>query len=140
MRRLLLILLLLTGAPGAVAADPGYVIVVHPDNATTSVDRKFLADAFLKKATRWPNGDTIKPADLGPEAPVRRRFTDDVLRRSIAAVKSYWQQRIFSGRDVPPPELESDAQVVRWVLKYPGAIGYVASGAAVQGAKIVNVK
>jgi hypothetical protein len=98
---------------------PGYVIVVHPSSSETSVDRKFLADAFLKKITRWPNGDTIRPVDLGPDAAARREFSDDVLRRSVAAVKSYWQQRI---------------------LKYPGAIGYVASGTQVLGAKIVNVK
>jgi ABC-type phosphate transport system substrate-binding protein len=120
--------------------DVGYVVVVNASNGVTGVDRKFLADAFLKKTTRWPNGDTIRPVDQTPDAAPRRRFTDDVLRRSVAAVKSYWQQRIFSGRDVPPPELESDAQVVRYVLTYRGAVGYVSPGAAVEGVKTVSVK
>ena len=62
-----------------------------------------------------------------------------VLRRSVAAVRSYWQQRIFSGRGVPPPELDDDAAVVRYVLKYPGAIGYVTEGTPLEGAKVVTI-
>ena len=50
------------------------------------------------------------------------------------------QQQIFAGRDLPPPELDSDDEVVKYVLRYPGAIGYVSAGANVGAAKIVTVK
>ena len=46
----------------------------------------------------------IRPVDLRPNAATRRLFSERMLRRSVAAVRSYWQQRIFSGRGVPPPE------------------------------------
>src|SRR5690349_8299023 len=95
---------------------PPYVVIVHPSNPATSVERKFLEDAFLKKVTRWQNGEVIRPVDLGPDSATRRKFTEDILNRTISAVKGYWQQRIFSGRDVPPPEVDNDDQVVRYVL------------------------
>jgi hypothetical protein len=121
-------------------APPPYLVIVHPSNPTTSVERKFLAEAFLKKTTRWPHGDVIRPVDLGPDSAVRQRFVRDVMDRSVAAVRSYWQQIIFSGRDVPPPELDSDADVVKFVAKYAGAVGYVSGVANVAGTKVVAVR
>jgi len=115
-------------------------IVVNGANPATAVDRRFLADAFLKKVTRWSTGDTIKPVDQRVEAPVRQRFSEDVIGRSVAAVKSYWAQLVFSGRDVPPPELENDDEVVRYVLKNAGAVGYVSQSANVDRVKILSVR
>src|SRR5262245_29898277 len=87
-------------------ADASFRIIVNPGNPATTVDRRFLADTFLKKVTRWPNGDLIRPVDQNADSAVRRRFSDDVIERSVEAVRSYWQQQIFSGREVPPPEVD----------------------------------
>jgi ABC-type phosphate transport system substrate-binding protein len=119
---------------------PAYVIIVDPNNPVTSVERKFLEETFLKKITRWPNDDAMHPADLAPNSPVRRRFTEDVLNRSVEAVKGYWQQRIFSGRDVPPPEFGSDQEVVDYVLKHAGAVGYVSGAAELGPARVLTVR
>jgi ABC-type phosphate transport system substrate-binding protein len=131
--------LLVVHADATASPPPAYVVIVNPSNPTTSVGRKFLTDAFLKKTTRWDFNEVIRPVDQAPDSPVRRKFSEEVLKRSVAAVRSYWQQVIFSGRDVPPPELGSDEDVVKYVLKYPGAIGYVAGGSDTSDAKIVSV-
>jgi ABC-type phosphate transport system substrate-binding protein len=132
----------LTSPKGVVHAEvrSSYVVVVHPGNPVATLDRKFLEEAFLKKTTRWPNDQVIRPVDLVPSSPVRRQFTDDVLKRPVEAVKGYWQQRIFSGRDVPPPELNSDSDVIKYVLQYEGAVGYVSSGTPLGGAKVIVVE
>ncbi len=119
---------------------PVYRVIVHPSNPNSSFDRRLLGEAFLKRVTRWPNDEVIHPVDLDAASPVRRRFSEEVVRRSVTAVKSYWQQQIFSGRDVPPPELDNDEQVVRFVLKDPGAVGYVSVDANLNGAKVLSVK
>ena len=127
------------GTGGARGAE-GFRIIVNPDNPVSSLERRFLTDVYLKKATRWANDEAIRPVDLGPGSPIRRAFSDDVLKRSVSAIKSYWQQMVFSGRGVPPPELDNDGEVVRFVLKNRGAVGYVSSGSDVAGAKIVPVR
>ena len=119
---------------------PIYVVIVNPDNPTTSVDRQFLADAFLKKVSTWGNGDVIRPVDLPPGSPVRQQFTEEVLHRSIPEVKGYWQQRIFSGRDVPPPELDKDEEVVEYVLHHGGAVGYVSRTTPLGGARPLAIQ
>jgi ABC-type phosphate transport system substrate-binding protein len=135
----LVLLAALTALVATVSAEPrpAYVVIVHPKSAVGALERRFVEDAFLKKATRWADGRPIRPVDQGAESPVRRRFSEEVLNRSVAAVKGYWQQKIFSGRDVPPPEVEGDKEAVRYVLKNEGAIGYVSAGTHVGAARIV---
>jgi hypothetical protein len=55
-------------------------------------------------------------------------------------VKAYWQQRIFSGRDVPPPEFATDQEVVAYVLAHEGAVGYVSPGAELRGLQVVAIE
>ena len=63
-----------------------------------------------------------------------------MLSRSLEAVRTYWQQMIFSGRELPPPELRSDEEVVGYVLRRPGAIGDVSAGADLHGAKVLTLR
>jgi ABC-type phosphate transport system substrate-binding protein len=133
--------LAVSAQPPAAPVQP-FRVIVHPKNRVSTVSREFLADVYLKKATRWPGDRVIRPVDLGARSAVRHRFSNDVLKRPVEAVRSYWRQIIFSGRGVPPPEFENDEQVISFVLKHEGAIGYVSSGADLHGVgvKIVTVK
>lgn len=126
----------------ALASDSvsGLQLIVHPANEAASFERQLIADAFLKKAMRWPDGAAIEPVDQRFGMPVRERFSEHVLRRSAAAIRNYWQQRIFTGRGVPPPELESDEAVLRYVQTHRGAVGYVSESAAVTGVKVITVR
>jgi hypothetical protein len=132
--------LLRLGRVEAQPAPPAYRVITHPANPDTSVERKFLAHAFLKKTTTWSDGEIIHPVDLLSTSPVRRRFSEEVLERPVAAVRSYWQQLIFSGRGLPPPEMDGDDAVIRYVSKHPGAVGYVSGTADVRSAKVLNVR
>src|SRR5438552_2231277 len=107
-RRIVAVVLLAVVAAARAEAPAPYRIVVNARNTTASVDREFVENAFLKKTTTWSGGEAVRPVDLAPGSQVRSRFSEEILERSVAAVKSYWQQMIFSGRGVPPPELDSD--------------------------------
>jgi hypothetical protein len=113
-----------------------FVVIVNVRNPARSADRDFVADAFLKKASRWDDGEALRPGDLRTSAAARRAFSTAVLQRSVAAVRSYWQQCIFSGRNVPPPELDSDEAMLRYVAKYRGAVGYVSGATKLDGSNV----
>jgi ABC-type phosphate transport system substrate-binding protein len=134
--------LLVLALPHAVARaqTSEFRIVVNPKNPIASANREFLNDAFLKKTTRWKDGESLRPVDQRADSSARKRFSESVLKRSVAAVRSYWAQRIFSGRGVPPPELDSDEAVVEYVLKHRGAVGYVSGGAKLGPAKVVTIQ
>ena len=90
--------------------------------------------------TTWDHGGDVSPVDLGAESGARRAFSKSVLGKSMSAVRSYWQQQIFSGRGVPPPELGSGREVVSFVRRTPGAIGYVSSSTSVGGVKTIEIR
>ena len=121
-------------------SDSSFHLIVHPENKGSGVTRQFVADAFLKNITEWSDGTTIKPIDQRADSTVRRDFSQNVLHRSVAAVRSYWQQRIFSGRGVPPPELDSDQAVVNYVRANRNAVGYVRSGVDLSKVRVLDVR
>lgn len=123
-----------------VAATDDYKVVVNPGNPIGEVDRAFLREAYLRRATDWTTGDPIRPIDLASRFAARERFAADVLKKTPAQLKRYWSQQIFSGKGVPPPEAESPAAAVAYVLGNPGAIAYVPIDADTGRAKVIGVR
>lgn len=118
---------------------PGFQVIVNARNPVASANTSFVADALLKKVTEWGDGQALLPVDQRANSETRRVFSLVVLGRSVAAVRTYWQQRVFSGRGVPPPELDGDAEVVRYVNAHRGAIGYVSEEAKLDGVKVLAI-
>lgn len=140
--RLILSLLLglaIFGTADALQAQ-GYKVIAHPSVAASDAPAAALSKVFLKQTKKLPDGSSVTPADLGKDSPVREAFTKGVHNRSIAAVETYWQQQIFSGKEAPPSTKGSDADMLAWVKATPGAIGYVSSGASTDGVKVIAVK
>jgi ABC-type phosphate transport system substrate-binding protein len=124
---------------GTALAD-GYKVIVHPSNPTSSLSRPQVSEYFMGKTTDWSHGGKIKPVDQVENSSTRQAFSDEVLGKSISAVKSYWQQQIFSGRGVPPTEVSGDSDVVAFVRSNPGAIGYVSAGADTGSVKVISIR
>ena len=138
MKRVLgLLLLLLLAATGASAAP--FKVIVHESVKVQSLPKKTVSDFFLKKATKWEGGAAVVPVDQLESSAVRDAFSRAVHGKPAAAIKSYWTQQIFSGRDVPPVEKKSDAEVIAFVKANPGAIGYVSESASADGVRVLTV-
>ena len=138
-RRVALVALLLLGSAASARAQ-GYKVIVNPANPATKLSRSEVAALFLKKTDRWSTGEVAAPIDLAEGTATRDAFTRGVLGKSTAAVKAYWNQMVFSGRNVPPPVKPSDADIVAFVRTTPGAIGYVAEATVVSGVQVVKVE
>jgi TonB family protein len=130
--------LMLLAAPSA-GTESGFKVIVHPSVPESGLSRDELSRFFLKKAATWKDGSPVVPIDQGSQSPVRAEFSEAVHGRSVNAVKSYWQNLIFAGRAVPPPEEGSDEAVMKAVRETPGAVGYVSAAARPMGVKVLAV-
>jgi ABC-type phosphate transport system substrate-binding protein len=120
-------------------ADPGYRVIVHRDNPVTTLTKGQVAKMLTKKTTTWKNGNKVLPVDQRVGSKVRDAISRAVHGRSAKAIKTWWNQQIFAGKGVPPPELSSDAKVVSYVAANPGAIGYVSADAPTGDTKVVTL-
>lgn len=132
-----MVMAILCGASPARSQQASYTIVVNTANPVNNLTAEELADLLLKKRSTWQDGTPVEPVDLGPSSAVRESLSGEVLGRPVAAVKSYWQTQAFSGSLTPPPELDSEAQVVAFVRDHRGGLGYVAAGTPLTGVKSV---
>lgn len=126
-RAILLGIVLIGGFPLAAGAE-GFVVVVHADNPTPSLDPRTVGRMFLKKWNRWENGAKVVPVNLPAGSPVREAFTREVHGKDVPAIEEYWQRMIVSGRDVPPATVATPEEVFELIRESPGGIGYVAAG------------
>jgi len=128
------------GTPAA-AAD-SFMVIVNSTVAGTNVRRADLAAVFLRKAVRWGDGSPANPVDQSGTAPVRRDFSEAVLQMPVTAVVQYWGKQIASAAvSVRPPTVKaSNEEVLAYVAKTTGAVGYVSSGTALApGVKAVAI-
>jgi hypothetical protein len=138
---LLLLASLWLGLDGArVTANSGFQVIVHPRNPVTSIERRFLSDAYFRRTINWRSGDGIRPVDLSDKFPAHQLFIEAVLHKTAPQLRMYWTQRIFSGTGVPPPELDSPAAVINYVLRNAGAIGYIPADVNAHPAKVVQLR
>jgi len=124
---------------GIMAGAQSYKVIVNKANSTSTLSKKQVSNLFLKKAKKWPDGSKAAAIDLKGNNPTRKVFSTEVHGKSTNAVKSYWQQAVFSGKGTPPVEKSSDADVINFVKQNSGAIGYVASGTNTSEVKTITI-
>ena len=103
---------------------------MHPSVAGNTIRRADLAAVYLRKATRWGAGVTAVPVDQSGMSAVRKAFSEAVLGMTVETVVQYWQSQMFATKRLLPPLVKnSDAEVVAFVAKTEGAVGYVSKTA-----------
>ncbi len=110
------------------APDVRVVVIVNSANRTSTMRREQVAKIFLRQLVTWEGGAEILPVDQIERSSARIAFARDVQLETVKALKVYWQQRIFSGDESPPPERVTDSDVLTYVRSNSGAIGYVLEG------------
>ena len=131
--------LLCASRPDAAPGD-AFRVVVNSGNRTTQLDRSEAARLFLKKVTTWPDGTPVAVVDQARTAPVRAAFSRDIHKKDVEAVVAYWATLVYSARETPPPVKRSDAEVLEFVRRTPGALGYVSADALVEGVRVVALR
>lgn len=109
-------------SPGA---DKEFVVIVGEASPLTTVSREQLSQIFLKKTRTLPGGREAMPVDIVGHAKARIAFSNVVHKRSLVAIQNFWNQQIFSGKDVPPPQMAREVDIVAFVRGNPDAVGYV---------------
>lgn len=110
-------LLILGVAPAALAE---VVVIANPATqvAATDVEEIFLGEKQFAGSTK------LVPVDNGPQ---QEAFLGKVLKLDSNKYNSKWAKKSFREGLNPPAVKSGDAEVIEYVKRTPGAVGYVAS-------------
>lgn len=107
------------------AARAEVVAVVSSSNPVTALSAGEIADIFMGKTSRFPDGRAAIPIDHAPSSPERNEFYTRFARKSAAEMKMHWAKLIFTGRGQPPRELPDAGAVKTLLMQNPAAISYL---------------
>jgi len=134
------LLILFAGAAFSAAAYGGDIkVIANPSVGASSLSTEELKGVFLATKTSLSDGSHVEPV-LEKSGSTHEEFVRTYLGKTDAALQTYYRSLVFTGKASMPKALGSDAEVVAYVAKTKGAIGYVSAGATTAGVKILEVQ
>jgi len=118
------------------AAD--FKLIANSSVGASTISGDELKSVFLITKTSLGDGSHVEPVLLKSGA-THEAFVKQYLGKSDSALQTYYRGLVFTGKGSMPKELSTDAEVVAYVAKTKGAIGYVSSGTAAGGVKTIEV-
>jgi ABC-type phosphate transport system substrate-binding protein len=133
----------LIGVLTFVAASPvaaaAIQVIAHSSVTVSQISLDDLKGVFLETRTSLPDGSRVEPVLL-KSGDVHDTFVKQYTGKTTAGLENYYRSLVFTGKGAMPKTLKSDAEVVAYVKKTRGAIGYVSDGASTEGVKVLDVK
>jgi hypothetical protein len=123
-----LLALTLVGCLPVCSAAAGAELAVVVNKATTieTISAADLRSMFLGDKTKWPDGKKVTPVQTALESPEGVLLLKVVCKMSDAALKRYYMQAAFTGKDVTQPvNVSSPAALKQFVARTPGAVGCI---------------
>ena len=117
--------------------DIDYQIYYGLPNTDQEIDKRDLQKVFLGRSSEL-GGKRVVLATLQDGTP-HKEFTDSYLQMTPQQFTNHWRKIVFSGTGKEPHSFKSEAELVAFVSRTPGAIGYIGSGASPSGVKTLKV-
>jgi hypothetical protein len=127
-------------ACATVSANGGDIkIIANSDVKAASVSSEELKGVFLLTKSSLSDGSHVQPV-LEKGGATHEAFVKEYVGKTDGALQTYYRSLVFTGKASMPKTLATDAEVVSWVAKTKGAIGYVSAGAETPEVKVLEVR
>jgi TonB family protein len=97
-----------------------------------------VKSVFLEEHSSLRDGTHVEPV-LETDGPVHQAFLHEYLGGTDDDLQNYYRALVFSGRGSMPKQLGSDAEVVAYVARTKGAIGYVNAETIAEDVKTLTI-
>jgi len=139
MRRLQFLALAALALGAATVWGADIKVIANSSVGASSVSSDELKGVFLATKSSLSDSSHVEPVLL-KSGPVHEAFLKDYMGKSESALETYYRSLVFTGKGSMPKTFATDAEVVAYVEKTKGAIGYVGSATATTTAKVLEVK
>jgi TonB family protein len=137
-RRRTIVVAVLMLASKAIALAGEVKVIANAAISSASISDSELRSVFLLQRKTLKDGTAVEPV-LQKRGPVHDAFCKHFLSRDGEEIGIYYDGIVFTGKGSMPKQLNSDADVLNYVARTPGAIGYVSSSASADGVKVLMI-
>jgi ABC-type phosphate transport system substrate-binding protein len=102
------------------------LVIANRDVPEDTLSIKEIQEIFLGKRVQWRDNSRIRFTTVG-DAEVHRMFLKQYVNLSESDWKIYWKRMVFTGRGMPPETIATEAELIDFVAKTKGAVGYLSS-------------
>lgn len=120
----------------AAAAD--YVLICHPGSPGV-LSKDEMRAVLLGTKIKWANGQVIQLAVLAGGAP-HDAVINEFTARGTEQFDKYWRKLVFTGKGIAPTVCDSDAEMLAFLAKTPGGLGYVGAATKIADVKVVEIR
>lgn len=113
-------------------------IIANSSVRANSISADELKRVFLQERRSLGDGTHVEPV-LEKSGSAHDTFLKDFLGIDDEALQTYYRTLVFTGKGSIPKALGSDAEVVAYVARTRGAIGYVSAATDTEGVKVLPV-
>jgi len=114
-------------------------VIANPSVGASSASSDEIKGVFLATKSSLSDGSHVEPV-LEKGGPAHEAFLKEFIGKTDSAFETYYRSLVFTGKASMPKTTASDAEMVAYVAKTKGAIGYVSAGASTAGVKTLEVK
>ena len=114
-------------------------IIANPSVTASSISADELKGVFLATKTSLSDGSHVEPV-LEKDGATHAAFLKTYIGKTGSALDTYYRSLVFTGKASMPKTFATDAQVIEYVAKTKGAIGYVDAAATASGVKTFEIK
>jgi hypothetical protein len=125
-------------APRAIDVSADVKVIANPSIGASEMSSDDLKAVFLSVKTSIA-GSQVEPV-LGKSGRAHDLFLKAYLGKSDATLIAYFRGLVFTGKAAMPKVCDSDAEIVAYVAKTRGAVGYIDAAVAAQGTKTIAIK
>lgn len=122
----------------SVKASADICFIVHPSVPHEHITKTNIKEIFLGKKLMWEDNQEVKFV-LIKQADFHTEFTIRYLNKTPSQFERYWRTILFSGKGLYPENAKSEDDVITFVEKNKGAIGYISSGTRIRNRRVVVV-
>ena len=119
---MMLVLPVFTGT----ACAENVVIIGNADVSDSSLSSEDLRNIFLNKKTRWSDGKKIVFVTLRA-SDTHNAFLKQYIRRTVSQFRNFWKKQVFTGKGKMPVSFATEKEMVDFVSRTEGAIGYISA-------------
>ncbi len=115
------------------------IIISNKNIPETLLNKEDIKDIYLGKKISWSNNESIYLGEI-EDVELRQIFTREYLDKTFTQYINHWRQLVFTGKGNPPYSFKTEADLIQWISKTNGAIGYISSMRSLYELKVTNVK